>query len=212
MSAIPRQYEIEASSGAYVNLREPDPSTIRLRDVADGLSRTCRFAGHGRAFYSVAQHAVLVARKLEREGHGELALAGLHHDDAEAYLGDVPRPLKLLLDELAPGVLRGLESRMDAAIYSALSGGAGWAWDLGDYHHDLVKAADAWALLTEARHLLPSRGRGWSEDGLGQAWELRIPWPVEAWPWSGTWTPGAAAGIWLACHRELVGRARRRVA
>jgi hypothetical protein len=82
-----------AASGTQINLNEPTPDMIRIDDIAAALSKICRFGGQTNAFYSVAQHSVLVAalapEKLKREG--------LMHDAAEAYLGDVIKPLKVML-------------------------------------------------------------------------------------------------------------------
>lgn len=68
----------------------PNPDDIVIEDIAHALSNLCRFAGHTRQFYSVAQHSVLVSLHC----HPDNALAGLLHDASEAYLLDMPRPLK----------------------------------------------------------------------------------------------------------------------
>lgn len=69
---------------------DPRPDEIEIDDIAHALSHLCRYAGHCRKFYSVAQHSVLVARALPPE-HQRW---GLLHDATEAYLVDVPRPVK----------------------------------------------------------------------------------------------------------------------
>lgn len=71
------------------------PDEIDIRDIAHSLSMQCRYAGHMKRFYSVAEHSVLVAHWLADEGYaGVTILQGLLHDATEAYLVDVPRPLK----------------------------------------------------------------------------------------------------------------------
>lgn len=68
----------------------PDPIRIHIEDIAHGLAGRFRFNGHSREWYTVAQHSVEVSRRVPAED----ALWGLLHDAAEAYLPDVPRPIK----------------------------------------------------------------------------------------------------------------------
>jgi hypothetical protein len=70
----------------------PNPADIRIEDIAHALSNQCRFAGHAREFYSVAEHCVCVSQVCRPEH----ALWGLLHDASEAYLSDVPAPMKEL--------------------------------------------------------------------------------------------------------------------
>lgn len=78
-----------------MNPFDPDPEQIELADIARALANQCRFGGHCRTFYSVAQHCVIVSELIEaRGGSAEDALAALMHDAAEAYLGDLPHPIK----------------------------------------------------------------------------------------------------------------------
>jgi hypothetical protein len=77
-------------TGKWVHIRDPHPDEIDVQDIAHALSQTCRFFGHTDGFYSVAQHSVLVSQQVPASD----ALWGLLHDGAEAYLGDLARPLK----------------------------------------------------------------------------------------------------------------------
>ena len=108
---------MSARSGRQIDLKAPSVDAIDLGDIAHSLSHQCRFAGHVSAFYSVAQHAVVVA-DLVRQALDRAARSGdpgraylarltpvqavqrqrqaLHHDDAEAYIGDLITPLKAL--------------------------------------------------------------------------------------------------------------------
>jgi hypothetical protein len=90
-------------SGRYVNLLDPQPTTIFPFDIAIGLSRVCRFAGHTKRFYSVAEHADACRQECELMYPGESALAFkvMMHDAHEYLLCDIPSPLKNLLPEYA---------------------------------------------------------------------------------------------------------------
>jgi uncharacterized protein len=86
---------LQTVSGRWVNPFDPDPDQLDPGDIARALANLCRFGGHCRAFYSVAQHSVIVSRLVEeRGGDVEDAFAALMHDATEAYLGDMPHPLK----------------------------------------------------------------------------------------------------------------------
>lgn len=72
---------------------DPRADEVFIEDIAHSLSLQCRYAGHCLRYFSVAEHCVLMARKLRWEGV-DVALYALLHDAAEAYTVDVPRPLK----------------------------------------------------------------------------------------------------------------------
>ena len=84
-------------SGKQINLIEPTPDMLDIRDIANSLSKICRFNGHTTHFYNVAQHSVLVCYLMCESEGGDFALEALMHDAAEAYLGDVIKPLKVLI-------------------------------------------------------------------------------------------------------------------
>jgi uncharacterized protein len=86
---------LQTVSGRWVNPFDPDPEQLDAGDIARALANLCRFGGHSRSFYSVAQHSVIVSRLVEeRTGDAQDAFAALMHDATEAYLGDMPHPLK----------------------------------------------------------------------------------------------------------------------
>lgn len=72
---------------------DPRADEVCIEDIAHALSMMCRYSGHCLRFYSVAEHSVLLARAASPEN----ALWALLHDAAEAYVVDVPRPLKPFL-------------------------------------------------------------------------------------------------------------------
>jgi uncharacterized protein len=86
---------LQTVSGRWVNPFDPDPGQLDAGDIARALANQCRFGGHSRVFYSVAQHSVIVSELVEqRGGDVEDSFAALMHDAGEAYLGDMPHPLK----------------------------------------------------------------------------------------------------------------------
>lgn len=196
---VPTAHEVETFSGQYVNTQWPDPRTIVLEDIAHALAATCRYGGHCKRFYSVAEHAVLCSVRLERYGHSRSdCLAALHHDDAEAYLGDIPRPLKPLLGRS----YETLTNRMNAAICNGLD----LPFKRAELHEEYVKAVDAWALFLEARHLLPSGGINWAGSALdswGMAGAQREAADHTPDYWRGGLKPSAAEGLYLSRHWEL---------
>ncbi len=72
---------------------DPRIEDINIEDIAHALSNQCRFAGHCLRFYSVAEHSILLSHIVPKED----AMWALVHDASEAYLVDVPRPLKPFL-------------------------------------------------------------------------------------------------------------------
>jgi hypothetical protein len=90
----PRGEWIALYGGNRAYLYDIQPGEIFISDIARALSHIARFGGHTPWHYSVAQHSILVAEELERTGYTYRALWGLLHDAAEAYIGDVVRPIK----------------------------------------------------------------------------------------------------------------------
>lgn len=86
---------IRTVSGIYVNVVNPTTDMICIEDIAHALSRIPRFGGHLKEYYTVAQHSVMCAMASTPEHQ----YAALMHDASEAYLLDIPSPLKLHLPE-----------------------------------------------------------------------------------------------------------------
>jgi 5'-deoxynucleotidase YfbR-like HD superfamily hydrolase len=95
----------DSQRGAFY-LTDPRPEEVDVGDIAQALSRLCRYNGHLRPeypLYSVAQHAFTVARWMAEDGHAlYLVYAALHHDSAEAYYGDIITQVKYAVPALKP--------------------------------------------------------------------------------------------------------------
>lgn len=129
---------IETYTGRKFNALLPTPDSIHIKDIAHALSMTCRFAGMGNAFYSVAEHSVVVADRLP----DKYKLWGLLHDAAEAYIGDMPSPFKSLFSnykEIEANILRVIVAK----------------YGLDPEEPEAVKVVDRRLLHTEARFLIP---------------------------------------------------------
>jgi len=80
-------------SGLYIDVFNPNVDMVSMIDIAHGLSNVCRFAGQCSRFYSVAQHSVLVAADVIT-GERKIKQMAILHDASEAYIGDMPKPIK----------------------------------------------------------------------------------------------------------------------
>jgi hypothetical protein len=106
---------IKVSAGHYVDLANPDPSTIEVKSIAAALSKVCRFGGHCPKFYSVAEHCIHATTLACSEGYtGDALIAVFLHDAAEAYIGDMVKPLKVTMPQYGEA-----EQRIEAAIQAA---------------------------------------------------------------------------------------------
>lgn len=103
---MPEVIWIQTFTGRRVDPLNIHPEDIIIEDVAHALSNLCRFNGHCKKFYSVAEHSVYTARITEDEHDEMAALWGLLHDAHEAYMGDVSRPLKSLLPQYCGAEIR----------------------------------------------------------------------------------------------------------
>lgn len=95
LQAIIRTY-----TGQDIDVLNPDPDLICIEDIAHSLSYMLRFCGHTNEFYSVARHSIHCLERVEEVGENKsLQLAALLHDASEAYMMDIPSPLKQCLPE-----------------------------------------------------------------------------------------------------------------
>lgn len=92
---------IKLFTGGYYDVKNPRAEDVRIDDIAHVLSNICRFGGHIPRYYSVAEHSIECYRKACLECQPwDVRRACLLHDAAEAYIGDVVKPLKVLLDPI----------------------------------------------------------------------------------------------------------------
>lgn len=139
---------IQTYSGRRFTPTNPVVDAIVIQDIAHALSMQCRFSGHVKRFYSVAQHSVLVSYICDSAD----ALYGLMHDASEAYLVDVPRPLKHSgkFDAYIE-----FETKMQLAICKRFG--------LPAEEPASVKRADKLLLSTEARDLMSPLRKDWRQ-------------------------------------------------
>jgi uncharacterized protein len=143
---------IQTFSGRQFFPLEPRVQDVCIEDIAHGLSNLCRYGGHTECFYSVAQHCLLVSRVVPREH----ALRGLLHDAAEAYLIDVPRPIK---HSIGMEAYRAAESRLQSVVYQSFG--------LSPEDPACIKHADRQLLRTEQRDLMKPAPVAWEDNRAG---------------------------------------------
>lgn len=152
------------------------PDQVHLEDIAHALALKCRWTGHTREFYSVAQHSVHVAELLPPH----LQMAGLLHDAAEAYLPDVASPIKGRFAVLVPfGPI--LERLSMGRLEDRILGAVGRSLDMPELRHltglAATNHADLVMLVTEARDLMHGT-EGWDRELPPPR-----PEPIEPWDW-----------------------------
>ncbi|MBZ0104006.1 MAG: metal-dependent phosphohydrolase [Sulfuricella denitrificans] len=175
---------IQTFTGRRFYPADPRPCDVDIHDIAHSLSHLCRFNGHTRKFYSVAQHSVLVSVIVPES----LALDGLMHDAAEAYLSDITSPVKPLLEELAL-----IESRIHESIAIAVE--ARYMVAISRVIPPAVKHADLVMLATERRDLMTPTADDWPcLEGI-TARDEQIT----------AWDPETARRMFLERFEELAG-------
>jgi len=132
---------IETYTGVKFYLNQYRLDDIRIEDIAHSLSLLCRYNGHCKSFFSVGEHSVRVSRIVPPEDK----LMGLLHDAAEAYVGDISRPVKYSFPDI-----KELELKIQADIFTKFNVTGNKA---------AVKLADDIMLATEAKTLMK-----WIED------------------------------------------------
>lgn len=135
---------IQLYSGIDFFFLTPNPDDILVEDIAHTLSLLCRFGGHCKEFYSVAEHSVRCSNIVAPEH----AFEALMHDASEAYLVDMPRPIKNVLKEY-----KKIEINLDKVIRNKFG--------LPEEMSEQVHWADNVMLATERRDLMPPTATPW---------------------------------------------------
>lgn len=157
---------IQTYSGEAFEIPDPKPDQIQIEDIAHHLSQICRFTGATIKHYSVAQHSLLVAHEVYREtGHAIDGLCGLFHDASEAYIGDLPRPIKyeIALAEDYKRIEHNLMQHIKAKF------------NLPVIFSEVIGKVDRRILATERRDVMKPSKRPWAE--LPEPY----PWKIEFW-------------------------------
>ena len=125
---------------------DPKAEDVNIKDIAHSLSLQCRFNGHCKRFYSVAQHSVLVSLIVKPEQK----LAALLHDAAETYFGDIIRPVRKNIKQIQP-----IEDKILKTILEHFK--------IKNYDENEILKADNIVLITEKRDLLSQSPDEWKE-------------------------------------------------
>ena len=167
-------------TGRHVHPLDPKPDEISIFDVARSLSQICRFLGHTDVFYSVAQHSVLVSQHVPPED----ALWGLLHDASEAYICDLPAPIK---HDPQMAIYRTVEDRLMQAVCGR--------YGLRPTMPASVRRADRVLLATEFRDVTTMDDPDWIriECGVEPMFDYHIA----------SWSPAYAESMFLSRFGEL---------
>lgn len=177
-----RNNTIKVAAGHYVDLANPDPASIEIHSIAAALSKICRFGGHCPKFYSVAEHCVHATVMAASEGYvGDALLAVFLHDAAEAYIGDMVKPLKVTMLQYGEA-----EQRMETAIELAF--GVDFERWIG-----VIKRFDRAMLKAEKVTMWPEDKEKWT--GFGEIEDRTIAFQF--------WGPEEAEMQFIAMARTL---------
>lgn len=130
---------MQTYGGNRFYIEDPRVEEVDIRDIAHSLSLINRYNGHCLFPYSVAQHSLLVSSIVPREH----ALQGLLHDAAEAYVGDMTRPMKKIMEQSD-------YKKIEQKVFSVIA----QKFNIPDELHESVKAADNIAVATEKRDVM----------------------------------------------------------
>ena len=176
---------IQTYTGRAFHFADFTTEDLCIEDIAHALSMECRYGGHCAWHYSVAQHSVHVHDALVDLGLDDLTLRqGLLHDSPEAYIKDIPRPLK---ETLGHGY-----KALDQAIWHAICR----RYNMPTVMAPIVKEVDLRLALDEKEYLLSSPDKEWTGISV-QFQPLRTVIPE--------WSPSRAKSEFLNRFRRHYG-------
>lgn len=153
---------IEILGGVFIDVLNPDPDAIHIEAIAHALAQQVRFAGHCIRPFSIAEHSINVSYVVPPED----ALAGLMHDATEAFLVDIPTPIKRLLPRYY---------EIEENLYQVIATKYGLPGQLPES----VKEADARMAITEKVALLDPNNLDRPEwAGLTSRYEAYPDFPI----------------------------------
>ena len=189
LELLPRQGDwLQTFSGKSLYPFDIRPEDIDINDIAHALSLMCRFNGHCKEFYSVAEHSVRVAWHMENKYReyglctptpDKTSIYGLTHDMQEFILCDFPRPLKRnfpeykkLEKDVYECILKkfGLSTDFDNIPcfdnYGLSNGNKACYFPTRNFIpvNEAVKKADNILLATEKRDLMEREPQDWHLD------------------------------------------------
>lgn len=166
---------IQTYSGKPMYFLSPREEDIDIYDIAHTLSLLCRFGGHCKEFYSVAEHCVRCSWKAS----GDLKLEALLHDATEAYLVDMPRPIKQVMKQY-----KDIERSLDVVIRKKFG--------LNEEMSPEIQYIDNAMLATEKRDLMKASEKPWAD--------LPEPYIEKIEPWSSSF----AEAEFITLYNRLV--------
>ena len=146
-----KDYWIQTYTGKKFSLVDPQPEDVCFEDIAVVLSREGRYGNHTIYPYTVAEHSVRVS--YVGSVQGEYLGDAFAHDFAEYVTGDIPNPMKCLLNEVSGGAMSEIEDRIAAVVADVF----GVRWPVTDAVH----FADMTLLATEKRDLMLPEPASW---------------------------------------------------
>ena len=137
---------IQTYTGKKIFPLIPNKDEIDIIDIANSLGKICRYNGHTLKFYSVAEHSVYISQNVSKKN----AMWGLMHDAAEAYLGDIPSPIKRHLNDF---------KQYEENLLKCIADKFNLYWPIPKE----VKEIDRLILHDESNQIMESKPQSWSQ-------------------------------------------------